>query len=100
MASIIRRIKIINKIFKNKGFTGFEGYKPLTRMTYYESSSVSFACPGSGAGSGSTSPGSSGSGSTCPISTVISFSVDMIIIDPSKVFMDLCLQRDYIPGDR
>jgi hypothetical protein len=24
----------------------------------------------------------------------------MIIIDPSKVFMDLCLQRDYIPGDR
>jgi hypothetical protein len=92
MASIIRRIYIIIKIFKNKRFTGLEGDKPLTRRTYCcESSSVSFACPGSGAGSGSTSPGSSGSGSTCPISTVISISVDMIIIDPSKVFMDLCL---------
>jgi len=29
MASIIRRIKIVNKIFKNKGSTGLEGYKAV-----------------------------------------------------------------------
>jgi hypothetical protein len=37
-------------------------------------------CPGSGAGSGSTSPGSSGSGSTCPIRVYKSIEIDIVLL--------------------
>ncbi len=68
---IINNVTVLNNYIVTKN-------KVCVVITH--SSFLFSGCPGSGAGSGSTSPGSSGSGSTCPSLVYKSIEVDIVLM--------------------